>query len=67
MAPLYWIAIASDNPIPEKNISSLFYNTKMTETHLEDLRLSMKATLSYKIGHFLLWPFKKINDLFKKG
>ncbi len=65
--PLYWIAIASDSPVPERGISSLFYNNKMTEKYMEYLRFRMKETISYKLGHFLLWPFKKIKKIFFSG
>jgi SAM-dependent methyltransferase len=63
--PLYLIAIASDKEI-KKPASSLFAGSAILQTALEEKERSLKRTLSYRIGHFILYPVKLIRNVLKK-
>jgi ubiquinone/menaquinone biosynthesis C-methylase UbiE len=62
----YLVAIASDADLPEIP-TSLFLGDAMMETALREQALAFKKLASYRLGHFLLYPFKKIRGIFKKN
>lgn len=55
--PIYLIALASDSEI-EKPASSIFAGSSILQTALNKKEKELKKTLSYQIGHSLLYPFK---------
>lgn len=67
LRPLYLIALASQQPLTVSLPSGLFRNDRLSRQYFEEERDSAKATASYKLGHFLLWPVKKLHSLFRKN
>ncbi|HEY6502331.1 MAG TPA: class I SAM-dependent methyltransferase [Chitinophagaceae bacterium] len=63
--PVYLLAIASDTEIAGPS-SSIFAGEAILQTALEQKEKELKKTASYRVGHFLLFPFKLIRDTFKK-
>ena len=63
--PLFWIAIASDNKISELP-SSIFSHEKTISQIQDEQTILIKKSLSYKIGNFILSPFKFIRTLLNK-
>lgn len=61
---LYMIAIASDEKLPEIN-NSLFNGNSILQAALDDQEKMFRQTLTYRVGHRLLSPFKWIKTLFK--
>jgi 2-polyprenyl-3-methyl-5-hydroxy-6-metoxy-1,4-benzoquinol methylase len=61
---LYLIALASDEDLPPVN-SSIFNGQSILQTALEVQEKMLRQTLSYRVGHRLLSPFKWIKTLFK--
>jgi SAM-dependent methyltransferase len=55
--PYYIIAVASDSPLPALH-SSVFTSRAVLETALSEREKVLKNTLTYKLGHLLLYPFK---------
>lgn len=62
--PAYWIAIASNVELPQLP-GSFFYNEQITKIILESEKAAVKKTATYRVGHFLLYPFKRIRALLK--
>lgn len=56
---LYLIAIASDNALPALN-NSLFNGKSVLQAALEEKERAFRQSLTYRLGHFLLSPFKWI-------
>jgi ubiquinone/menaquinone biosynthesis C-methylase UbiE len=54
---LYWVIVASDEPLPE-TASSIFYDKQFLNTILRNEMEAVKGTITYRLGHFLLLPFK---------
>lgn len=63
--PLYVIAIASDNEPPHLS-NSLFSGNSIVEQALMEREEMVTRTITYRLGHFILFPFKGIRKLFKK-
>jgi 2-polyprenyl-3-methyl-5-hydroxy-6-metoxy-1,4-benzoquinol methylase len=63
--PMYIISIASDMPI-DKPTSSLFSANSILQTALNEKEASIKRTITYRIGHFILLPGKIIRNTFFK-
>lgn len=63
--PVYSIALASNQPLNFSLPAGLFRNDRLTQRYLHEERDSAKATASYKLGHLLLWPVKKIFSIFQ--
>jgi ubiquinone/menaquinone biosynthesis C-methylase UbiE len=63
--PLYFIALASDSELPLL-YSSLFTGHSIMEQALMEREKMVTNTISYKLGHFLLYPFKRIRTFLKK-
>lgn len=61
----YWLAIASNREF-RKSPSGLFCNPKTVQQICEDECESVKRTITYRTGNFLLYPFKLIQSLLKK-
>jgi len=63
--PVYIIAIASDHEFT-KPPSSLFSGNSILQTALKQKESALKRTISYRIGHFVLFPAKIIRKLLYK-
>lgn len=63
--PLYLIAIASDKELPHLS-NSLFSGNSIVEQALTEREEMVTRTITYRLGHFILFPFKLIRKLFKK-
>jgi ubiquinone/menaquinone biosynthesis C-methylase UbiE len=63
--PMYIIALASDNLLPVIN-SSLFSGQSIMEQALLEKEKMITSTITYRLGHILLYPFKVIRNLFKR-
>lgn len=63
--PLYLVALASDQELPVLT-SSLFSGASMLEQALLQREKMVTGTITYRLGHWLLYPFKLIRRLFKK-
>jgi 2-polyprenyl-3-methyl-5-hydroxy-6-metoxy-1,4-benzoquinol methylase len=61
---LYLIAIASDEELPEVN-NSLFNARSILQSALDAQEKMVRQTLTYRVGHRLLSPFKWIKTLLK--
>lgn len=62
---LYLIVLASDQQLPPLP-ASIFSGASVLENALEQREQLVKRTLSYQLGHILLYPFKKIRQLVRK-
>lgn len=64
--PLYLIAIASDNHFEEQKVS-IFDDEEINEKEIneEEIITKVKNSNSYKVGHFILFPFKFFKRKFK--
>ena len=62
---VYWIAMASDNPLPHVNNSSFLHSFSISDL-LQKESEAVKKTLTYRIGHFILYPFKCLKALFSR-
>lgn len=62
--PAYWIALASDAELPQLP-ASFFYNEQISKIILEAEKERVKKTATYRIGNFLLYPFKALRALLK--
>ena len=63
--PLYLLALASDSALPALS-ASLFSGQSILEQALADKEKMVTGTITYRLGHGLLYPFKLIRNLFKK-
>lgn len=63
---LYFIALVSDAEIPLVN-TSLFNGQFVYQNVLREREKFVANTITYKTGHILLYPFKLLRKLFKKG
>ncbi len=61
----YHIAIASENKVPVLP-GSFFKHPGTLSQLLEEQSLALKKTITYRTGHFFLFPFKFIRSLFTK-
>ncbi len=61
--PAYFLAVVSDDPIPAIG-GSFFAGEPILDLALEKRENIVKGTLSYRIGHGLLYPFKLVRGLF---
>ena len=61
---LYLIAIATDEELPALN-NSIFNGNSILQAALDDQEKMFRQTLTYRVGHRLLSPFKWIKTLFK--
>lgn len=62
----YFVAIASDHEVKALP-PSIFFGNHIWEKLLLDRELLVKRTVSYKLGHFILLPFKWIRKIAKRG
>lgn len=62
---LYLIAFASDNELPHLP-NSLFTGNSIIEQALTEREKMVTNTITYRLGHFILYPFKLIRNIFKK-
>lgn len=62
---VYLIAIASDNELPEIN-NSTFNGQAVFQSALEEYSNELKNTITYRLGHFILWPAKWLFKLMAK-
>lgn len=60
---MYWIGIASKEKLPGTS-SSFFYNAKVYDALINEEASVIKQTLTYRVGHFFLSPFKWIRSIF---
>lgn len=63
--PIFLLLIASNNELPGIN-NSLFNGKNIIHQMLLEKEINIKNSLSYKIGHLILWPIKKLKRFFKK-
>ena len=63
--PLYFVALCSDQEIPELT-SSIFTSKGTLENALREKELAIKNLPSYKLGHALLLPAKFLRELFRR-
>lgn len=63
--PLYLIAVASDDMLPALP-SSIFAGASVMEEALLQREKMVTGTITYRLGHVLLYPFKMIRQLLKK-
>jgi ubiquinone/menaquinone biosynthesis C-methylase UbiE len=63
--PFYHIALASDAELPALP-NSLFNGNSIVEHMLTEKGKMLKTTFTYKLGHFILFPFKLIKKLINK-
>ncbi len=61
---LYLVAIAADEALPEIN-SSVFNGRSILQQALEEQERLLRQTVSYRVGHLLLSPFKWFKKLFQ--
>lgn len=61
---LYLVAIASDNDLPELN-NSIFNGRSILQAALEEQERTFRNTITYRLGHTLLLPFKWIKKRFE--
>lgn len=62
---LYFVAFASDSDIPVIN-SSLYKGQSVYQNILKEREDFVANTITYRTGHFILYPFKLIRKLFGK-
>ena len=62
--PYYLLSVASDYEIPDLGIS-VFCSDQTIGQALQKKEMDIKSTYSYRIGHFLLFPFKIIRSFFR--
>lgn len=62
--PLYWIIVASDESL-DKLQSSVFYDEEFLNKMLRIQLASLKKTFTYRLGNFLLIPFKWLASFYK--
>jgi SAM-dependent methyltransferase len=62
---LYHIALASAEPLP-KLATSIFNGNSLMQKGLEEKEKMVTNTITYKVGHAILYPAKLIRSLFKK-
>ena len=60
----YFFAVASENELPAINYS-LFNSKSILEVALKQQEASIMNTLTYKIGHSVLFPFKIIRNIIR--
>jgi ubiquinone/menaquinone biosynthesis C-methylase UbiE len=63
--PHYLIAIASDKELAYSKLS-FFDGYKIIESAIRQTELSYRKSLTYKVGHIILFPFKKLRSILKK-
>jgi ubiquinone/menaquinone biosynthesis C-methylase UbiE len=63
--PLYLLALAADSPLPALP-TSLFTGNSIVENALFQREKMVTSTITYRLGHWLLYPFKLIRRLLKK-
>lgn len=63
--PMYHIAFASEKEI-EVKASGVFLNTDNLTALLSGREQQLKQTITYRLGHFILAPFKYIRSIFRK-
>jgi len=61
---LYLVAFASAEALPEIN-SSVFNGRSVLQQALDEQERMLRQTVSYRVGHLLLSPFKWFKKLFK--
>ncbi len=62
---LYMLALAADSELPALP-NSLFTGQSVLEQALAEREKMVTNTLTYKLGHVLLYPFKLVRGIFKK-
>ena len=62
---LYCIALASDTMLPSIN-NSLFNGRSVFAEAVSEKEKMVTNTLTYKLGHMILYPAKLLRKLFKK-
>lgn len=62
---LYMIAIASDSTLPDIS-GSIFIHPKSISEMMKDQEQMITSTITYKLGHYLLYPFKFVSRLIRK-
>jgi ubiquinone/menaquinone biosynthesis C-methylase UbiE len=63
--PVYFIALASDGELPALPIS-LFSGNLIIEQEFANQKKMVRDSFTYKLGHFILYPFKLVRKLIKK-
>lgn len=63
LEPLYFFALVSDEPLPSLSNSIFMGNTIIQQSLNEKVKM-VTSTFTYRLGHFILYPFKKIFNLF---
>jgi len=61
---LYRIIVASDETVDDMT-SSIFYDEMFLQKALQNQLIALKKTFTYRLGHFLLRPFKWVASNFK--
>ena len=62
---LYFIALASDQPLPVIN-NSVFNGQSVFAEAVSAREKIVTNTITYKVGHAILYPAKLVKKLFKK-
>ncbi len=62
---VYFIALASDTAIPHVH-HSVFLSESIFENAIIAREELVRRTITYRLGHLLLWPFKKLVSLLKQ-
>lgn len=63
--PVYFLALASDGELPALP-NSLFSGNSIVDQQLADREKMLRHTITYRLGHLILYPFKMIRKLIKK-
>lgn len=64
--PLYFVAICSDEEVLMP-ANSLFLGASVLDKALQKKEKEIKNSLSYRLGHGILYPAKKLRGLFRKS
>lgn len=65
LEPVYFLAIATNGIIPKIN-NSIFWGDKILQQAITAHEKMITSTITYRIGHWLLYPLKLIRNKFRK-
>lgn len=65
LEPMYFLAIATNGIIPKIN-NSIFWGNKIIQQAIAAHEKMITSTITYRIGHWLLYPLKLIRNKFRK-
>jgi 2-polyprenyl-3-methyl-5-hydroxy-6-metoxy-1,4-benzoquinol methylase len=61
---IYMVALASDDQLPPLQ-TSFFESLGLLEKNLMDKEQAVRKTMSYRLGHLVLFPFKLLRSIFR--